>query len=115
MFSDKINVNAKRNYIHLFNDNSDYFYSEEYIINEMDFKLALNNLKNIDVYILELLDTKRLFKKLNVKIFFDYFHENKSLKKNIFLKEEMDKIKSVCEYDIKIYEYFKNNNLSNKY
>ena len=96
-------------------ENENSLFKDNYIINENDLEVAINNLKNINVYILETFSIKRLIKKLNFKIFFDDFHENKSTRLNSFTEDEIEKIKSICEFDIMIYKHFIKSDLSNKY
>jgi hypothetical protein len=96
-------------------ETEDYNFDKNLIVTDDDFKVAIYNLKNINIYILETLNRKHLYKKLNFKIFFDDFWENKSNRLNIISEEELKKIKSICEFDLKIYEYFLNSNFVNKY
>lgn len=109
MFSHKVKINSN-----LFETEEDNF-DKNLILTDDDFKIAIDNLKNINVYILETLNRKHLYKKLNFKIFFDDFWENKSTRLKTISEEELEKIKSICEFDLKIYEYFLNSNLVNKY
>lgn len=109
MFSHKVKIDSNK-----FETEDDNF-DKNLIVTDDDFETSIHNLKNINVYILETLNRKHLYKKLNFKIFFDDFWENKSTRLNIISEEELKKIKSICEFDLKIYEYFLNSNFVNKY
>jgi hypothetical protein len=109
MFSHKVKIDPKK-----FKTEDDNF-DKNLIVTNDDCKISIHNLKKINVYILETLNRKHLYKKLNFKIFFDDFWENKSTRLNIISEEELKKIKSICEFDLKIYEYFLNSNFVNKY
>ena len=62
MFSNNIKINP--NPFETEDDNFD----KNLIVTDDNFKIAIHNLKNINVYILETLNRKHLYKKLNFKV-----------------------------------------------
>jgi hypothetical protein len=78
-----------------------------YTINNEDYNLAIKNLNKIKVFILEKFNGIDLVNFINTKIYFKYFHLNKSIKTNFYLsKSEKNKIKEINLYDDKIYQHF---------
>ena len=95
--------------------NEDNTFYKFLILTDHDYNKAFQNLKKTNIYILETLNKKFFYRKLNFKIFFDDFRENKSTRLNTISEEELEKVKSICKFDLKIYEYFLKSNFVNKY
>ena len=76
-------------------------------ISENDKNLAIENLKNINVFFYETLDRKKLYKTLGAKFFiFNELNYNKSIKSKIISDEDKKKLLELCYYDFKIYNFF---------
>ena len=111
-FSNKINMSSIDT---LAWDETDNF-SEKYVVDETDLKKAIDNLKKINVYTLENINRKKLFQKINFKIiYFEDLKVNKSIKTTNLNENDLKLLESVCDFDQRLYQYFIENKLVNKY
>ena len=79
-------------------------------LNDDDYKLALFNLKKINVYIFENLNRKMIYKRLNTKLYFSNIVTNKTIIREKLSKSQLEMCRKINNYDLKIYEEFKNLN-----
>ena len=79
-------------------------------LDDRDKYLAIENLKNINVFIYETLDRKKLYKTLGAKFFIlDETKYNKSIKSEVISNEDKRKLLELCFYDFEIYNLFLKN------
>lgn len=76
-------------------------------LNNNDKNLAIENLKNINVFLYETLNRKKLYKTLGAKFFIlDESYYNKSIKSEKISEEDKKKLLELCYYDFEIYNFF---------
>ena len=105
--------NKENNFISLENKlkkiNKKQTFNKVFNLQEEDCKKAIKNLNTIDIWLLENLNRKKLYKKFDALIYFnDNFQVNKSIKTVELNSEKKKMIESINKYDLRIYDYFKN-------
>ena len=105
--------NKENNFISLENKlkkiNKKQTLNKVFNLQEEDCKKAIKNLNTIDIWLLENLNRKKLYKKFDALIYFnDNFQVNKSIKTVELNSEKKKMIESINKYDLRIYDYFKN-------
>lgn len=102
MFSDKIiysSIFDKNSFKKVGSLNSNFE------VNDNDFNIAIENLKNINIIIYENKENHKFYEKIGTKIYLRKYL-NKTIDKKKISNKEMELAKTICEYDLKLYNFF---------